>query len=107
MRLASPQRPIPTKETTMICEAIHCFDRQSVRFAFYPAGFDGPRVLAEISEDALRDHFGARGGPEGLLETCARHFEIIERAALDCHRDHPDRAILLQTADFSCATLAG
>jgi hypothetical protein len=87
----------------MSCEAIYCFDRRSVRFAIYPAGFDDSRVLAEISEDALRDLFGARGGPETLLRACALHFDIIEAIAVERYRRQPYRAVYLRTSDFSCA----
>ena len=47
----------------MNCDAIYCFDRASVLFAIYPEGRAGPRVVAQISEDALRDIFDAHGGP--------------------------------------------
>jgi hypothetical protein len=92
-----------TQETFMRCEAIHCFDRKSVRFATYPAGFDGPRVLAEICEDALRDLFGAQGGPDTLLEACALHFDIIEAIALERYGRKPYTGVYLRTADFLCA----
>ena len=37
----------------MFSEAIHCRDTQTVRFAIYPDGIDGPRIIARISDDAL------------------------------------------------------
>ncbi|MDM0029071.1 hypothetical protein [Variovorax saccharolyticus] len=73
-----------------------------MRFAIYPAGLDGPRVLAEISEDALRDQFGATGGPETLLEACQANFELIEEIAVERHRRHPACPIQLEIADFCC-----
>ena len=90
----------------MSCEAIHCFDRATVRFAIYPDEFDGPRVLAEIAEDALRDVFGARHGGDSLVAACQMHFGLIELVALKRYRTVPDLPILLQTADFSAIRAA-
>ncbi|MDN8614365.1 hypothetical protein [Variovorax ginsengisoli] len=44
---------------------------------------EGPRVLAETSEDALRDVFGARDGPKSLLDACESNFGAIESVALE------------------------
>lgn len=85
----------------MKCEAIHCFDRGTVRFAIYPEGLDGPRILAEISEDALRDLFGAKGGPKSLLDACQTHFDLIEQVAVERHRRRPAMPIQLEASDFS------
>ncbi len=85
----------------MNCEAIHCFDTATVRFAVYPDGFDGPRILAEITEEALRDVFGARDGPEGLLRACEGYFETIGAIALRRHRLDPTHAVELETKDFA------
>ncbi|MEJ8827261.1 hypothetical protein WKW80_35670 [Variovorax humicola] len=85
----------------MICEAVHCFDRATVRFAIYPDGLDGARILGEITEDALRDLFGARGGPDSLLEACERHFELIAAIALEQHRLKPRQSTKLETMDFA------
>jgi len=85
----------------MICEAVHCFDTATVRFAIYPDGLDGARILGEITEDALRDLFGARGGPDSLLEACERHFELIAATALKQHRLKPNQLIKLETMDFA------
>ena len=63
-------------------EGIYCFDTASVRFAFYPEGPDGPRVVAQISEETLHDEFGAREMGDGLLETCKRYFHVIEPVAI-------------------------
>ena len=70
----------------MRCEAIHCFDRATVQFAIYPDGLDGARILAEISEDALRDVFGASGGGDSLLQACNNYFTAIGAKALDVYR---------------------
>jgi hypothetical protein len=85
----------------MKCEAVHCFDRASVRFAVYPDGSDGPRVLAEISEQALRDVFGVRGGAEDLIHSCEQHFPLLEAKALQRFRHDPGKAVLLDTRDMS------
>ncbi len=85
----------------MTCEAVYCFDKASVRFALYPDGFDGTRVLAEISEDALRDVFGARGNGDSLVETCKMHFSAIEARALEHYRAVPRGSLNLVTDDFS------
>ena len=82
------------------CEAIHCFDTASVRFAIYPDGFDGPRILADITEDALRDIYGARGAGDSLVAACQSNFGAIEAMALERHRQSPFRAIVLRTSDF-------
>lgn len=85
----------------MKCEAIHCFDVATVRFAIYPDGYDGPRILAEISEDALRDLFGARGGGDSLVGACEANFDLIEAQALVRHRAAPLKAVKLCTSDFA------
>ena len=85
----------------MTCEAVHCFDKASVRFALYPDGHDGPRLLAEISEDALRDVFGARGNGDSLVAACKAHFDVIEACALARFRQQPQGGLDLVTDDFS------
>ena len=82
-------------------EGIYCFDMASVRFAFYPEGPGGPRVLAQISEETLHDKFGAREIGERLLEACRKHFHAIEPAAIARYRNAPRRPITLTTEDFS------
>ncbi|MGO4396351.1 hypothetical protein AB4Z46_33895 [Variovorax sp. M-6] len=84
----------------MICEAIHCIDTASVRFAIYPDGLDGPRILAEVSEGALRDVFGACGRGDSLLQACGTHFDVIEGVALIHHRVDPLKPVKLETRDF-------
>ena len=85
----------------MTCEAVHCFDKASVRFAMYPDGIDGPRLLGEISEDALRDVFGARGNGDSLVAACKAHFDVIEACALARFRRQPQGTLDLVTDDFS------
>lgn len=86
----------------MQCEATYRFDASSVRFAIYPAGFDGPRVLAEIGAEALHAIFGAQGGPEVLINACALHFDIIEAIALERYAQRPYTGVFLRAEDFSC-----
>jgi hypothetical protein len=85
----------------MVSDAIHCFDRGSVLFALYPHGPDGPRVVAEISEDALRDIFGACAGAESLVEACVGHLDQIQAAALRRYRSAPSRPVVLGNGDFA------
>lgn len=87
-------------------EAIHCFDRGSVRFAVQPDGVGGPRILAEITEHALRDVFGARGGPQELLDALQAHAGFIESVALAYYRRHPSRPVQLATDDFSMTAVS-
>jgi hypothetical protein len=85
----------------MTSDAIYCFDRASVLFAIYPEGTAGPRVVAEIAEDALRDVFGAQGGGQSLVEACRDHFNQIKAAALHHYRHDPEKAVALETGDFA------
>jgi hypothetical protein len=82
-------------------DEIYCFDRASVLFAIHPQGSGGPRVVAEISEDALRDVFGAQGGGDSLVEACQTHFDRIEEAALRHQREDPEKPVMLGIGDFS------
>ena len=85
-------------------EAIHCFDRASVLLAIYPDGRPGPRVLAEVTEDALRDVFGAQDGAQGLVQACLDHFDTIEKVAKEHYRHKSISPVALSTHDFlSCA----
>ncbi len=85
----------------MTREAIFCFDTATVRFAIYPDGFDGARVIAQISEFPLRDLFGADGGGDTLIAAYDRHAQAIDAAALRCYRADTRKPIVLQTADFA------
>lgn len=89
----------------MTCEAIHCFDTATVRFAIYPDGFDGARIIAEINEDALRDLFGARGGGSGLVDACKQHFTLIEARAVARYRTMPSKPVTLAIDDFGMRSL--
>jgi hypothetical protein len=78
-------------------EAIYCFDTASVRFAIYP---DGVRFVAAISEDPLRDLFGASEGGESLVQAYLDNADIINATALERHRLSNGRPVALETADF-------
>ncbi len=78
-------------------EAIYCFDTASVRFAIY---VDGVRFVAGISEDPLRDLFGASEGGESLVQAYVDNAEIINATAIERHRMTGGRPILLETVDF-------
>ncbi len=83
-------------------EGIYCFDTASVRFAFYPDGDDGGRILGLISEQTLRDVCGARDGSEdSLLATCRSHFSLIRDKAIERYFADPSCAVVLHTADFA------
>ncbi|MGJ7533535.1 MULTISPECIES: hypothetical protein [unclassified Variovorax] len=80
-------------------EGIYCFDTASVRFAFYPEGPGGPRVVAQISEETLHDEFGAREVGDHLLETCRQHFHVIEPVAVARYQAGPHRSSITLTID--------
>ena len=85
----------------MNSDVIYCFDRASVLFVIHPEGHGSPRVIGEISEDALRDLFGAAGGGDSLVTACKEHFDVIEQMALQHYRREPTRPVMLATDDFS------
>lgn len=82
-------------------EGIYCFDRGVVRFAIFPAGVPGPRVLADISEGALAGIFQVRGDENSLLRGCSINFNIIAAAAIQKWNRNPSDQIRLDAADFS------
>jgi hypothetical protein len=89
------------QETDMDFEGIYCFDTATVRFAIYPDGPDGARIIAQISEETLHDVFGTRNLGDQLLDTCRTHFDDIGAAALKRYRANPNQAINLTVDDFS------
>lgn len=82
-------------------EGIYCFDTASVRFAVYPDGPQGERVVAQISEDTLHDEFGVREIGHHLLDVCQDHFHAIEPAVVARYRANPRQPITLTLNDFS------
>jgi len=81
-------------------EGIYCFDLASVRFAIYPDGPDGTRVLALISESTLHDEFDAREVGDELMLACRKHSDVIQAAAIARYRANPRKPITLTHADF-------
>ncbi|MEP6722096.1 MAG: hypothetical protein ABJA77_11655 [Variovorax sp.] len=81
-------------------EAIFCFDTASVRFAIYPPGLGATRVIVDIGEDPLRDHFGATGGGESLLEAYQLHSDEICAKAMVRYLPAPHKPVFLTSADF-------
>jgi hypothetical protein len=81
-------------------EGIYCFDTASVRFAVYPNGPDGARVVAHISEDTLHDAFGTREVGDGLLQACKIHFDALEAAVVARFRADPRWPLMITLDDF-------
>ena len=81
-------------------DAIYCFDTATVRFAIYPQGPAGERVVAEIGEDPLRDLFGAAGASDTLIDAYHANCEIINMLALERHQAVPGAPVRLETIDF-------
>lgn len=81
-------------------EGIYCFDTATVRFAVYPNGPDGVRIVVEISEDTLHDVFGVREMGDLLLDVCKKYFDAIQAAAIARYRADPRHAIELTLDDF-------
>jgi hypothetical protein len=82
-------------------EGIYCFDTASVRFAVYPDGPDGARIVAQISEETLHDEFGTREVGDRLRDVCREHFEVIAAATIARYRANPRHPITLTHGDFS------
>lgn len=80
--------------------AIYWFDTATVRFAIYPEGAQGARVIAEIGENPLRDVFGARGGGDSLVTAYQAHSEMIDARAIERHRTAPGKPVRLEIDDF-------
>jgi hypothetical protein len=88
-----------------MAEAIYCFDTGTVRFAFHTDS--GERVVAEISEDPLRDLFGATGGGDSLVAAYASNADLIDERARELHRRGGGRPIVLETHDLELSTQEG
>jgi hypothetical protein len=84
-------------------EAIYCFDTAAVKFAIYPEGGDGPRIIAAIGEDPLRHHFGATGGGDSLVDAFVNHAPEIQSRAVKRYRAEPRKPVLLSSEDFEFA----
>ncbi|MDM0112495.1 hypothetical protein QTI66_10060 [Variovorax sp. J22R133] len=88
-------------------DAIYCFDTATVRFAVYPQGPGGTRVIAEIGEDPLRDLFGAEGAGDTLVDAYYENASVINALALKRHREAPEVTVLLETIDFEAIGRVG
>ena len=88
-------------------EGIYCFDTAAVRFAIYPDGPDGARIIAQISEETLHDVFGTGELGDRLLEICRTHFGVIGAAALKRYRANSNLPIVLTVDDFSRRIYSG
>lgn len=85
----------------MTCEAIYFPESGTVRFAIYPDGFDGPRIMARIQDRALRQRFGASADDgKSLIGACEAHFNLIECCALARYALAPQVPVLLGPSDF-------
>ena len=82
-------------------QALHWVDTATVRFSIDPEGLEGPRCVAAIAEDPLRDLFGARGGGDSLVHACLLNADVINARALARYREAPSRQIMLENADFA------
>jgi hypothetical protein len=85
----------------MSSEAVYFSSRATVRFAIYPNGFEGARVLVEISKRALCDVFGAQDDGVSLIATYRAHFSKIQVRALSRYCHEPSVAVLLDNDDFA------
>lgn len=81
-------------------EGIYCFDTATVRVAVYPDGPQGPRIVAQVSEDTLHDALGVVEIGERMLEACKRHFDVVEAAAVERYRASPRQSITLGFDDL-------
>lgn len=81
-------------------EGIYCFDTASVRFAVYPDGPEGARIVAQISEDTLHDVFGVREIGDALIDACKAHFDVLTAVAAARYRVVPRQPIELTPDDF-------
>lgn len=85
----------------MPTEAIYVPAHKTVRFAIYPEGFEGPRILAEISEDALKNYFGASDSALEIVQSYRYNFAKIQAIALKKYALSPSSFILIKEEDFN------
>lgn len=84
----------------MACEAIYLKETDRVKFAIYPDGFDGPRIIAEIAADALRNRFGGHGVGSSLVRAYLHHSDAIDAQAVQSFRAAPTQPVVLDAAVF-------
>lgn len=85
----------------MTSTAIYCYDRACVRFAVYPDGPVGRRVLAEVTDHALRHAFGVHGGPGALVQTCEQNIYFLEERVARRFRLDPRQPVMIDAGDLS------
>ena len=85
----------------MKCEAVHCQDRRTVRFAVYPDGFEGPRILAEVTEEFLWAMSGRHMDSDALVRVCEQNFESLERLVIRRFRLDPRQRMLVGVKDLA------
>lgn len=85
----------------MSSEAVHCAATGSVRFATYPDGDDGARIIARVTREALCELFGATPHGDAMVQAYVRHADLIDACALMRYRLDPSRAVVLGVSDFA------
>lgn len=73
----------------MPTEAIYLPERRTVRFAIYPGGHEGPRILAEITGQALTECYEAQDSAQELIKAYQTHFAAIQTMALSMYAQSP------------------
>jgi len=87
----------------MSSEAVHCAATGSVRFAIYPDGDDGARIIARVTREALCELFGAAPHGDVMVHAYTRHADLIDACALMRYRLDPSRAVVLVASDFAAS----
>lgn len=85
---------------SMPTEAIYLSAHKTVRFAIYPDGLEGPRILAEVSEDALKKYCGAADSENEMVASYRANFSKIQMLALEKYTRSPSTFILVDEEDM-------
>lgn len=85
----------------MPTEAIYLPVSKTVRFAIYPDGQDGPRILAEITERILCERYGASESARNLVERYQSNFMEIQTMALKLYAQSPSTSIVLDKENIA------
>jgi hypothetical protein len=89
-----------TFKESMPTESVYLSVHKTVRFAIYPAGMEGPRILAEVSKEALKTHCGASESPGEIVASYQANFGKIQMMALEKYANSPSAFILIDEEDF-------
>ena len=84
----------------MASEATYTSETRTLKFAIYPDGFDGPRILAVIAADVMHERFGAQEGSSAMVTAYESSRELIDAEALGRYRDDPSTPVELTSRDF-------